>query len=79
MDCMASEMEQAKELASLVVILTMAGPLLWLATSFDTSSPDQYMRVATGVIVELAVPAFRLIILFFVAIVIVNVVSKIQK
>ena len=50
-------------------ILTVAGPLLWLATSFDTASLDRYMRVAIDVIIQLSVPAFGLIIIFYLALV----------
>lgn len=65
---MPSDMDDAKALATAVVVLGLAGPLLWLVTSFDTAPPDLFFRVATGTIVELAVPSFGLILFFFLAI-----------
>lgn len=65
---MTSDIEQAEGLATLVGVLLITGPLLWLTTSFDTAPPDQYLQVALGVIVELAMPAFGLILFFFLAI-----------
>lgn len=58
-------MEQAQALAGLVRIITVAGPLLWLTTSIGTASLDQYLTVAVDVIIQLAVPAFGLIVIFY--------------
>jgi len=65
---MPSDMDDAKALATAVGVLLLAGPLLWLVTSFDTAPPDLFFRVATGTIVELAVPSFGLILFFFLVI-----------
>lgn len=66
--CMPSDMEDAKALATLVGVLLLAGPLLWLVTSFDTAPPDLFLRVAMDTIVELAVPSFGLILVIYLAI-----------
>jgi hypothetical protein len=63
---MASDLEQAKALAGIVVVLGVAPALLWMANNMGAASTEQFVAVAINVVWQVAVPAFGLIAFFFV-------------
>ena len=61
-----SDLDDAMALAGIVVVLGVLGPLLWMANNMGTAEPKTFMLVGVSVIWEVAVPAFGLIVFFFV-------------
>jgi hypothetical protein len=74
---MTSDLEKAKALAGIVVLLGV-GPLLWMANNMGTADPERFMRVGIGVVWEVAVPAFGLIAFFFIVIKLASLAGEVQ-